>query len=64
MVMFAPKVELLGWNETVELEKITSVPALGTKGWFAPPRDATQLLCVLPLEAAHVEGAPLSPPFQ
>ena len=62
--MFAPRVVPFGLCETEELEKIRFVAGPGTSGWFAPPEVATQLLWLLPLEAAQTPPALLRPPFQ
>ena len=64
IVMSAPKTVAVGAVVTLELEMITSAAWPGTRAWFAPPDAATQLLWVLPLEAAQTLVAPLRPPFQ
>ncbi len=62
IVISAPKVAPDGAVVTAGFEKMISVEAPGTRPWFAPPEVATQLLRVLPFEAAHPAGSPGIPP--
>ena len=65
MVMSAPRVEPFEPpSVTVQIEGDRSAPAPGTRACTAPPEALTQLLSVLPLEAAQTLVAPVRPPFQ
>ena len=63
-VMSAPSVEPVGDVVTVLAEKMTSVFGPGTTAVAPPVAAVTQLLAVVPFEAAQTVVLPVRPPVQ